>query len=637
MSWTFKIFIGVFGFGLAVQSIYTAGFGVWDPVFHRPIILALGFTLAVFVFPLVKLYPTDQRAVRLLFLAIDAVLVAAVISAAYLYIDVGEELENGLFELDVKVYYVAFAAVLSLLELTRRIFGLPLFLIGSACLIYVLFGEYLPSIFHHAGYDVVTAMEDIWFTTTGVFGLPMAILLNLVFIFIIFGTILEGTGAGEVLLRVAFAATGRTRGGPAHAAIIASALFGTMSGSVIANVVGTGTMTIPIIKKRGFAATFAGAVEAAASTGGQIMPPVMGVAAFMMAEFTGVSYLYIIIAAAIPAIFYYASLFIAVSLEARRLGIEPTPVAERIKLNRKDYFYSLTFLAPISAIVTMLIMGRSPAMAGFAATITTVVAAFVLPEFRGDPMRLFRSLIKAGQSCSTILIAVGTLGIIIGAMDLTGLGVRFAQLVGDVAGNGLFLALLLTMAACLFLGMGMPTVPAYIIVVLVLGPAISKLGVPIVVIHMFVFYFGVLSAITPPVALAAYAAAPIAKSNPMFTGITAVRLAVIAFIIPFVFLYNPQLLIISEATGGNFEPAVFAWIVVRLSIALWLFTTALAAVDRFILAKWSRVLRFVLGIGLLLTNPTLQIMALIASITLLCGHHFAAKRKIAQTNSAGSL
>jgi TRAP transporter 4TM/12TM fusion protein len=625
-----KLLIAVITFGVAFQSIYTAFFGVWHPTIHRPLIMALGALGAILMRPLVGMYSTKRQFIKALLVAIDLVLLVIILGAVYYFLDISEELEEGLFELDIKIYYLALGGILVLLELTRRFFGLPLLIVGGLCLIYVLFGEHLPGVLRHSGYDIESAMQDIWFTTTGVFGLPMAILLNLVFIFIVFGTVLEGTGAGDVMLKFAFAATGRSRGGPAHAAIVASALFGTMSGSVMANVVGTGTMTIPMIKKRGFSSNFAGAVEAAASTGGQIMPPVMGIGAFMMAEFTGISYLYIIVAAAIPAILYYASLFIAVSLEAKRLGIEPLSASEKVKLTKTDYIQSLMFFAPILAIIVTLISGRSAAMAGFAAVITTILFAVISPEFRAQPQRLFHALCKGGAACVYILIAVGTLGVVIGAMDLTGVGIRFAQLIADLAGEGLFPALLLTMAACLFMGMGMPTVPAYIVVVLVLGPAIKMLGMPLLVIHMFVFYYGVLSCITPPVALAAYAAAPIAGSNPVITGIVSVRLAFIAFIIPFVFLYNPQLLIISAATGGAFEPLTFIWVLFRVLIALWLFTTALTGMDRHKLSALGKLLRMAAGVSLLVVGAVWQVAGLVLAFVVLAEHYLFAPRRAAK-------
>lgn len=607
---------------IALQSVYTAYFGVWEPTLHRPIILALGMIAATLSFPLFGWTQVGPPAKRILGAALDFVLIAVILLAVYQFVAISDELENGFFSIPPSAHFIALIALLAMLELTRRVFGLPLFLVGLASLGYVLFGDTLPGIFRHAGYDLGTAMEDIWYTTSGVFGLPMAILLNLVFMFIVFGAILEGTGAGASIMRFAIAATGRLRGGPAHAAIVASALFGTMSGSVIANVVGTGTLTIPMIKKRGFSPKFAGGVEAAASTGGQITPPVMGVAAFMMAEFTGVPYLYLIVAALVPAAFYYASLFLSVSLEARRLGIEPIPQAERVQLNRQDYLHSLMFIAPICAIIFVLVIGRSPVFAGFIATITAVVSAFLNPEFRAQPSKLIKAFVTAGKSCVSVLVAIATLGLVIGAMDLTGLGIRFAQLISGIAGDQLFLSLVLTMLACLILGMGMPTVPAYIIVVLVLGPAIAKLGVSTVAAHLFVFYYGVLSAITPPVALAAFSAAPIAKSNPMATAATAVRLAIIAFIIPFFFIYNPQLLIIPQATGGAFEPLVFAWALVRMGLAMWLMTTALSGYDRAALNKRDRLIRVLPAIALLSVWPQVQIAGVAIALAFVVARFF---------------
>jgi TRAP transporter 4TM/12TM fusion protein len=617
--------------GISLQSIYTAFFGVWDPLIHRPLIMGAGVLAALLMNPLVKKYPTESTAKKVLFWTIDLVMLAIILSAIYFFIDVSEELEDGLFELDMSINYLTLAGILVLCELTRRIIGWPLVAVAGACLIYVLFGEYLPGSLRHAGYDVPQTVMQIWFSTSGIFGLPMGVLLNLIFIFIVFGAILQGTGAGDVMLKFAFAATGRTRGGPAHAAIIASGIFGTMSGSVVANVVGTGSMTIPMSKKKGFSGSFAGAVEAAASAGGQIMPPVMGVAAFLMAEFTGVAYLYIIVAALVPAALYYISLFIAVSLEAKRLGMEPIPDSEKVKLKKEHYLRSLMFVVPVLAMIGVLLMGRSPAMAGFWATVATVVFAFMDPDFRANPKRLFTALMKGGVACCTILVVIGNLGLIMGAMDLTGAGLRFTQTIAGLAGESLFPALLLTMCVCLFLGMGMPTGAAYLIVVLVLGPAVMKLGVPILVIHLFVFYFGVMSAITPPVCLAAFAAAPIAEDNPMTLALKAVRISYIGFIIPFVFLYNPQLLIVSAATGGAFDGVAFVWILFRVMVALWLFTTALSAMDREPLSLLSIGLRLLAGGLLLLVYPIWQWSGLVLTIVILAQHHLFAPRRAAET------
>ncbi|MFV0245211.1 MAG: TRAP transporter permease, partial [Qingshengfaniella sp.] len=427
-----------------------------------------------------------------------------------------------------------------------------------------------------------------------------------------FGSLLEAIGAGPVLLKFAFALTGRFRGGPAHAAIAASGVFGTMSGSVSGNVVGTGVMTIPMIIKRGFAPRYAGGVEAAASSGGQFMPPIMGAVAFIMSDLTGIPYLTICIAALLPALFYYASLFVSVHVEAARQGITPIPRADRPVITPHDWLMSLCFILPLGLIMVLMITGRSPAMAGFWAVVSTVVLGFILnPDLRRKPQRLLTGLIDGGQAGAQILIAVAAIGLVIGVMNMTGLGLRFATIIGNIAGDSLFLSLVMMMLGSLVLGMGMPTVPSYRVVILVMGPAIEIMGVPTVIAHLFVVYFGVLSSITPPVAIAAFAAAPIAKANPMLIGVDACRIALIGFLIPFVLVYNPAL---SLVTG--FTVTGLIWICLRLSLAIWFFATGFSGFAANRLPLWMWLLRLALGLALLIPNLWIEGIATVIALGL---------------------
>lgn len=582
---------------LSGQAIYTSGFGLWDPLLHRP--LVFGTAILIVTFNLATTHRLEGSAWRWPWARalVDLSIVLVTVAAVYRFITLRTVLEEGIFSLAWYDWALGLAATLATIELTRRLFGWGLPLICGAMMLYTWTGDYLPGFLNHAGYPPIALAESIWFSTTGIFGTPMGVLLSLVLVFIVFGALLEATGAGDVLLRFAFAATGRFRGGPAHAAIAASGLFGTMSGSTIGNVVGTGTFTIPMIKRRGFSAHFAGGVESAASVGGQLIPPVMGAAAFLMADLTGTSYLAIATAALVPGLFYYASLFASVAFEANRLGIEPIAVTDRTRLKRRDWLESLMFIGPILAVVWALIAGRSPAYAGFVAIGVAVALSVINPQIRRDPMRLVSALKRAGESAARVVVVVGAIGVIISLMDLTGLGISFANSIAGLGESSLFLALLLTMLGCLVLGMGMPTLPAYLIIVLVLGPAVSLLGVPLLAIHLFVFYYGVMANITPPVALAAYAAAPIAGADPIRTGITAARLSLVGFIIPFCFIYEPQLLL-----GQNeFDAAAFLWIAVRLAMAVYLLAACLSGFELARLTLAQRALR--LGAVILLLAP----------------------------------
>ena len=290
-----------------------------------------------------------------------------------------------------------------------------------------------------------------------------------------------------------------------------------MSGSTVANIVGTGTFTIPMIKKRGFSPTFAAGIEATASSGGQIMPPIMGAAALVMADLTGVGYLNIIVAALLPALFYYFSLFSAVTVEARRQSIEIQPLTVDDKITSTDVINSILFAAPIAVVIGSLLLGLSTSAAGFYAVVVLLVLSVVNADVRRDPMRVWRSFLKGAESGATLLIAIAAIGILVGSLDSTGLGLKLANVIASVRGDGLFSALVVAMIGALILGMGMPTLPAYLIIILVMGPAIQELGVSMLTAHMFVFYYGVASSLNPPVAIAAYAAAPIAGATPLMT------------------------------------------------------------------------------------------------------------------------
>ncbi|MBR9766363.1 MAG: TRAP transporter fused permease subunit [Rhodobacteraceae bacterium] len=576
--------------GLALAGVWIAGFGSASET-----LLRIGsFTLAAVVLLLTRI-GSRLDADKPWPILIDLALLAALAVAMQRYASIGEALEIGLYFFQTSDILIGVAGVVVLLELTRRAFGMPLVVVCLLAVAYALFGRYLPWIFQHGGYSLQQVMQVIWYSFDGVFGRPLSVVTTLILVFIVFGAVLEAVGAGPVLLRFAFVATGRMRGGPAHAAIAASGVFGTMSGSVSGNVVGTGVMTIPMIIKRGFPARYAGGVEAAASSGGQFMPPIMGAVAFIMSDVTGIPYLTICLAALLPALFYYASLFVAVHLEAVARDIRPIPRRELPVLTRHDWLMSLCFVVPLVLMLAVMISGRSPAMAGFWAVLCAVVLGFVLnPEVRRAPQVILEGLRQGGLAAAQILIAVAAIGIVIGVMNMTGLGLRFAGVIQDISGDSLFLSLVMMMLGSLVLGMGMPTVPAYLIVILVMGPAIQMMGVPVVIAHLFVVYFGVLSSITPPVAIAAFAAAPIARANPVAIGVDACRIALIGFIIPFVMVYNPSLSLVTGFTWVG-----LAWVCLRLSLTIWLFSTGFSGYASTRLGAGQRGLRFALGLGVL--------------------------------------
>ncbi|MEZ5657097.1 MAG: TRAP transporter fused permease subunit [Burkholderiaceae bacterium] len=613
---------------LAIHAIYVAYVGQYlAPEIIRAGVLWTCALIVTFTSPLAAELPWRNRAVGALAWCIDLAMLAVLAFACWNFLHKIDDIENLVVQFSPWDQASALIAIIVLLELSRRAFGLILSAVGVIALLYCLFGQDLPWIFRHSGFSLELSMEIIWFGLQGVFGFATGIVVLLILVFIVFGALLEGSGAGATMIRMALAATGGTRGGPAHAAVVASSIFGMSSGSVTANVVGTGVVTIPLIKQRGFSPAFAAAVEATASTGGQLMPPVMGAAAFLMTQLVGQPYQMIALAALVPALFYYGSLFVAIGQEARRLGLEPTPRDQRQKLEPGDKPRSLIFFGPLAAIIITLAMGRSPSMAGFWACITTIVMALILnPELRAKPAMLLAALAKGGVAGARIMMAVGAIGILLAVFELTGLGLKFATQVALIGDTTLFVALILAAASCLVLGMGMPTLPAYMIIVLVLGLGMKKLGLPDLSVHMFVFYFGVLSAITPPVALAAVAAAPIAGAEPVRTGLASMRLALVGFIVPFFFVYEPSLLLVMD----DFTIQAFVWAAFRLAFAVWLLTTAMSGFEREKLTPLSRGLRVIAGFAMLMVMWEVQLPAIALGAFVL-----AADRGLLRRRSAG--
>ena len=571
------------GLGIALQSIYTAWAGLFDPTVQRPwVALACVGAAMLYRFAL----RGQEREPSWWSLLWDALLFALFAVGIWRFLVNAANVENMLVDFSPTDQWIALGATLVLIEVARREFGWGLAGFAALALAYCFVGTYLPSWMRHGGFSLDQAMQGIWYGFQGVFGMPVAILLEVLFIYIVFGVVLEATGAGASMIRMSLSIVGRIPGGTAHAAIVASSLFGSVSGSTVANVVGTGTFTIPMIKRQGFSPAFAGAVEAAASSGGQIMPPVMGAAAFLMAQLTGIPYLTICVAALLPALIYYGTLFFAVYIEARRLGIRPLEAHEMPRLTLSDWLNATTFVLPILTIVATMAAGRSPAMAGFFATVVALALGFLNPAVRRAPLCLVQALARGGINCARILVAVGAIGVVIAALNLTGLGLGFAQAVLAVTGESLFLGLLLTALACIALGTGLPTLPAYLIIVLVMGPAMTQLGVPLLAVHMFVFYYGIISHLTPPVALAAMAAAPIADANPMHVAVVGTRLALVKFVLPFLFVYDPSLLLVVGFAWGE-----FLWAILCVVVISYATTTALAGFDRQPLGRMQMIVR----------------------------------------------
>ncbi|MEQ8348812.1 MAG: TRAP transporter fused permease subunit [Sneathiellaceae bacterium] len=566
---------------LALLAVYTAGFGVFDNAWFSGLVVALGMAVALL----------RSAGGGIALLALHVALAALFSWLSWVWLGIMLEQEEFFIEIGRGQLMLAWAAIALIGYVTWREFGLPMLLVMLAAAAWVLLG---------AGEGWARVAENLWYSTDGVYGRPVEVVGRIVLVFIVFGAVLQASGAGAILLKIAFAATARFAGGAAHAAIVGSALFGTLSGAAVANVVSTGVFTIPIIKRAGFRPRFAGAVEAAASTGGQIMPPVMGVVAFLMADITNIPYLQIVLAATIPAAMYYASLFTVVAIEARRLGIARPAARDVEPITRADWLRSAAFFLPLATIVAVLLQGRTPQFAGGAALVVAIILCLALfPAFR-HPRKWWEALVEAGRTSAKLMVIVAAIGFVIGVINMTGVGLQFAQGILQVSGASLFLSLALVMLGCLVMGMGVPSAPAYLVVAIVMGPALERLGVPTMAAHLFMLYFAVLSVVTPPVALAAFAAAPIAGAGPMETGMTALRLSLAGFVIPFLFIYRPDILLIDGFTAFG-----LGWALLVFAAATWMIATGLGRFQSRSLPLWDSALR--LAAALLALYPAFAV------------------------------
>ncbi len=441
---------------------------------------------------------------------------------------------------------IGIVGVLMLIEVTRRCVGIPILIVAGFFILYALtFGLTNPDFFGRVKYLV----RNLFYTKEGIFATPVNVCSKYIVVFIIFGGFLERTGISNFFIDLANSVAGRYAGGPAKVAVISSALCGMVSGSSVGNTVTTGSVTIPMMKRTGYRAEFAGAIEAASSTGGQIMPPIMGAAAFLMADFVGVPYSDIISRAIIPAVLYFGGIFIAVHLEAKKLKLSGIPKEQLPKF--VDIIKKIYLLLPLVMLVVwvsgnMMTMQRA---ASFAILLAIFVSLFN-GENRITPAKVVDALVAGGKGTITVAAACGVAGIISGCITMTGLANELINAIISVAGDKLIIALILTMLCCIVLGMGVPTTANYCIMAATTAPILIRMGVPAMAAHFFVFYFGIVADITPPVALAAYAGSAIAKSNPMKTAFNASRLAIAVFIVPYVFCFNPALLLIDTTVLG---------------------------------------------------------------------------------------
>lgn len=532
-------------------QFYTAGFGVLPAQIQRPLHVFFAFVL-IFL-----LYPSCKSFSRTSMHWLD-VLLAALAGATMLYLVINyrEIMYRGGIPTQVDLVFGALA-ILFTFEAARRIVGWPIVLVALVFVLYAHFGNYIPGFFAHRGFRWTRIINHMYLTTEGILGSPIGVSSTFVFMFILFGAFLNKTGLGKFFIDLALAAAGHQAGGPAKVAVISSGFFGTISGSSVANTVTTGTFTIPLMKSIGYKPYFAGAVEAASSTGGQLMPPIMGAAAFIMSDFIGVPYITIAIAAILPALLYYMAVFIMIHMEAKRLGLKGLP-KDQLPNTKKIFMAGGHLLIPLFVIIYMLVKGYTPLKAAFYSIILTVAIAMLRKNTRLKLSDIIDAFDEGARSSLSVAAACACAGLVIGSVTLTGIGLKLANGIVSLAGGHLFFTLVLTMVTSILLGMGLPTTAKYIVLASMAAPAIQKFGVPILAAHMFIFYYGIIADLTPPVALAAYAGAGIAGDDPMRTGFTALRLAVAGFLIPYFFAYNPELLMINASFANTTIPAVTA-------------------------------------------------------------------------------
>jgi TRAP transporter 4TM/12TM fusion protein len=576
-------FIGSLTLSMVIILLFNGTFGAMETRIFRSTILSFFLVLAFLLYPLGRKSWKDPFNA---FFVIDVLLIFLTIAIqCYTYINIDRfTWKIGILSSIEKTCGIV--EFFLILEASRRSMGL---VFTGTCFFFMIepfFSNYLPGSLRGPVIDFEHMVEQQFMRDDGVFGIALGVMVSTLSIFLIFGSVLEKTSTGQFIIALAFAIAGKYRGGPAKVSVFSSSLFGTMSGSAVANVVVDGVVTIPMMKQVGYSKEYAGAIEAATSSGGQIMPPVMGVAAFLIAGILGVSYATICKHAVIPALLYYLALYFAIDLNAKKRDLKPLNEAELPHLVNVVRDGGYLFL-PVVAIIYFLIEGFTPEKAVIFSLVIIFVLSFIRPQSRLTPVKLLDALEEGGKTMVAIGVSCAAVGLIIGSLGASGLGTKFTSLVLDVSGGYLWLALIFTMIAALILGMGVPTSVVYILLAVLVIPALVQMGVMPIAAHLFAFYFGVIANITPPVAMASFAAAAIAKSDYMKTGFTSMRIAIPTYLIPFVFIYAPGLLLMGSISG-------IILVVFTTSIGVW----ALAAANEgWLFRRMNALERIVLTIA----------------------------------------
>ena len=593
-----KYIITALCLSLAAFQLYAAGSGLVDDKYVVSVHLAVIILLIYLLFPATKHSSSKAPTV------IDIILGLLSFCAA-LYVAVFAKKINAQMGIPTKMDLIFGVICLVLvLEATRRAIGMAMPIVACVFLLYAVFGRQIPGVFRHAGFTVSKIIKLLYLTDEGIFGTALNTSATYVVLFIFFGAIMSEIGMSKFLSNLALALAGGSVGGPAKVSALASGLMGTVSGSTSANVATTGVMTIPLMKSVGYSPEYAGAVECVASAGGQIMPPVMGAAAFLMAQFIGVQYSVIVFAAIIPAFLYYLCVWVSVELRARRQGLKTLEKDQIPKLGSTFGDYGHMAIPLIALIYFLSVKGYNPIYAAWLSILIAIVVSFFRKSSRLTLRRFCRALENGVKGTMSVAIACACAGIVIGVISLTGFGLVFSLNIFKLALGIKFLALFLAMAASIILGMGLPTTACYIVTALTLAPALVNMGVPLLAAHFFVFYFAIMSTITPPVALSSFVAAGLAQSDPLKTGVSAFRLAIAGFIIPFMMVYKPALLL-----TGTTVPAVIYNLAIAI-IGVIVLAMASEGYVMGVLKLWQRLILLACVIGLLILDERGDLVAL---------------------------
>lgn len=600
---------------LALCAIYWAIFGVTHAIHQRAVYLMLTAVLCFFYYPFSKKSPKDRFTI---FDIILAVLFCAI--AIYSIVTFLSRIER-LGLPDTKDFIIGIVAILLGIEMVRRVLGPLLALLSVAAIAYAYFGPYMPEAIGHRGFGMIRIVGHIFSGMEGIYGMATGVMCSFVLMFILFGAFLEKSGISHFIVDLSLALTKRGKGGPAKAAVISSGMMGSISGSAIANVLTTGVFTIPMMKKVGYRSHVAAAIETAASTGGQIMPPLMGAAAFVMVEFTGISYLNIIKVAAVPAVFYFFVVFLFVHIEAvrRDIRIDDSMIDSQydaLEIIKREWFLVLPFFA----LVFFLVKGYSALNAGFYALISTILVSMIQKKTRMGPKDIINTLITGAKYSIVVGSISATIGIIIAIVGLTGLGLKFSELSVSLSGGNVFITIIFIIIASYVLGMGLPTTPAYIVLAIFAGPSLSTMGVPLLAAHLLMLWYSIDSAISPPVALVSYTAAGVARSNPIKTMFYAFKYAKGLYIIPFLFVYRPGILL-----QGSLQEILLSFASITFGLVASVF-----CLEGFILKRISIVERiFYAGcaIAFYYNSLTWNLLALIGFGLVVSFHWIAAKKK----------